>query len=129
MQSLRKTFADAIRRCELAEQQAQQAQEAAARQRQAALTDARQKHAQARRSAEAAVGDVRNLAQQADRILADLGLTAGPPASFVPPAGAGPDELARLLQSQRSQARDGLAKLKATAEALEEERRKWWKFW
>ncbi len=73
----RKACTDAIRQCELAGQQAKQAQESAARQRQAALADARQKHAQARQGAEAAWKQVRDLAQQADRLLADLKLTPG----------------------------------------------------
>ncbi len=104
----RKACADAIRRCELAEQQARQAQDAATHRRQAALADARQKHAQARQSAEAAWKQVRDLAQQADHILTDLKLTPGLLMPFVPPAGAGLDELARLLQNQRSQAREAL---------------------
>jgi len=125
----RKACADAIRKCELAEQQAKQAQDTAAHRRQAALADARQKHAQARQSAEAAWKQMRDLAQQADHILTDLKLTPGPLSSFVPPAGAGLDELARLLYNQRSQAQEALNRLKATATALKEERRKWWKFW
>ena len=125
----RKACADAIRKCELAEQQAKQAQDTAARQRQAALADARQKHAQARQSAEAAWKQMRDLAQQADHILTDLKLTPGPLSSFVPPAGAGLDELARLLYNQRSQTREALNRLKAIATALKQERRKWWKFW
>lgn len=129
MHSLRKACADAIRRCELAEQQAKQIQEAAARQRQAALTDARQKHVQARQSFEAALREVQSLAQQGDRILADLDLTAAPLPPFVPPVGAGLDEPARLLQNQRNQTREALNRLKTAAEALKQERRKWWKFW
>lgn len=129
MHSLHKTCADAIRRCELAEQQARQTQETAARQRQTALTDARQKHTQARQEAEKTLKDVRNLAQEADRILSDLGLTAGPSAPFVSPTGAGPDELARLLQNQRSQAREALNRLKAAAQYLKKEQSKWCKFW
>ena len=129
MYSLRKTFADAIRRCELAEQQAKQAQEAAARQRQTALSDARQNHAQARQAAEAVLKEVRNLAQQGDRILADLGLAPASLTPYAAPSGVGLDELLRLLQNQRSQARDALNRLKASADALREERRKWWKFW
>ena len=46
-----------------------------------------------------------------------------------PPSAAGLDELTRQLQNQRSQVRDALSRLKTAAEELEDERRKWWKFW
>lgn len=145
LSQVRQVCANAIRKCAQAERQAMQLQEAAARQRQAALTDARQKHAQARQQAEALLKEVRSLAQQGDRILADtsvtlsttlrarlstsLSLTPGSSTPFAIPSGAGLNELARLLQNQRGQARDALTRLKATAEALKEEQRKWWKFW
>lgn len=129
LQEVRRASLEAVRRCEEAEQRARQALDAAERKRQAALADARQKHTKARQEADAVIQEVRSLAQQGDRILADLGLTASPPASFSPPPGAGPDELARLLQEQRVRAREALNRLRAAAEALKEERRKWWKFW
>lgn len=129
MWQVRQACAEAIRRCEQAERQTNQMLEAAARQRQAALNDARQKHAQARQGAEALLQHVRSLARQGDSLLADLGLSAAPPRPFVPPAGASLGELTRLLQNQRSEAEEALQRLKATAAALKEERRKWWKFW
>lgn len=126
---MRKTCLTAIRQCEQAEQRAKQVQAAASQQRQIALADARQRHTQARQGAEAAVKEVRNLADQGKRLLAALNLTPEPPPPFTVPSGAGLDELARLLQNQRMQAREALNRLQASAEALKEERRKWWKFW
>lgn len=126
---LRQACADAVRRCEQAEQTARQTQEAAERQRQAALADARQQHAQARQQAEAIRRDVGSLLQQGDAILVSLNLAPKSSTPFTVPSGASLDELARLLQNQRSQAREALTRLKTTAEALKEERRKWWKFW
>jgi len=89
------------------------------------LTDARQKYAQARQSAEAAWKQVRELAQQADRILTDLKLASEPLSTFIPLTAASLDELARLLQNRRSQAQKALNRLKAIADDLKEERRKW----
>ena len=89
MQQIRKICAEAIRQCELAEQQAKRTQEAAT----------------------------------------SLSLSSGSIAPHAPPSAAGLDELARQLQNQRSQARDALSRLKTAAEELEDERRKWWKFW
>ena len=130
LQQVRQTCADAILRCEQVEQKTKQRQESAVRQRQAALTEVRQKHAQASQQVETKLKEVRSLVQQGDRILADLGLAPGQIATSAPsPSGGTLAELARLLQNQRVQAREALAKLKTTAKQLEEERRKWWKFW
>jgi len=126
---LRKVCLAAIRQCEQAEQRARQTGEAATRQRRANLAEARQRHDQARKQAETLVREARRLAQQGDQSLTKLGLTAGSPTPFAPPSGASLDELARLLHNSRSQARDALNRLRATVKALEEERRKWWKFW
>lgn len=126
---VRRASAEAIRRCEEAERQNRQALDTAQRKRQAALADVRQKHTRARQEADTVLQEVRRLAQQGDRILAELGLSAAPPPSYSPPPGASPDALTQLLHQQYAQAKSALNRLRAAAEALKEERRKWWKFW
>ena len=126
---LRKACSEAIRTCELAEKQAKQAQEAATRQRDGLLRDARQRHTQARQGIDGLLKDMRAWSQQGDRLMSDLKLTREPSKPFVPPSGADLDELTRLLQNNRVQARQAFNRLKAAAEELKEERRQWWKFW
>lgn len=126
---LRKACFKALRLCEQTEKQAKQTQAAAARQRDATLRDTRQNHAQARQGIDDLLKEVRGWAQQGDRFLSELDLTADPPWPFIPPSSTAVDELTRLLQNHRGQARESSERLKRTAEELKKERRKWWKFW
>ncbi len=127
---LRDACAKAIRQCLQAEQKTKWIQDAANQQRQIALTETRRKYSQMHQQVKSLLGGIHTQTEEAHLILSKLNLKPEQPTPMAPPQIiAGLHEFMRLLHNHRSQANAAFISLKAAADALKAERRKWWKFW
>ena len=127
---LRSVCETAIRKCAETERVLKLAHASATIERQKELDSAEKKIVQLRRQAKSSLTAVQDLALNAEKVLDNLKLN--PTAGTLPtsiPSSAGPVELEKLMRSCHRQAQATLKNLNALAEKLEEERRKWWKFW
>lgn len=129
IQELREQSISTIQQCISAELHARQVESAASQKRQIELSNARQKHTQMQQDVRNVQNELNRLVGQAQLILRELGLKAGGGSSIAPQAGTTSNHLIRMLRNYQAEAKTALLRLKAAADELKEERRKWWKFW
>lgn len=129
IQELRQKCISANQQCDSAVQHAKQVESAAAQQRQIALTNARQKHTQMQQDVRNVLNELNRLTSQAQLILTELGLKARGGSATPPQSSVTLNNLIRMLHNYQGEAKTSLLRLKAAADELKEERRKWWKFW